>query len=303
MFQGVYFPAIYQSSTHRISILGSLGNATWYGFSGVATAVNNVGQVVGYSYLDGVNRHAFMYQDGKMTDLGSFGGYSAALDINDRGVAVGFASDSVTGTMVAAKWARGAITPVCGNRESTAYRINQQGQMVGEVLTLNAFHAFLFQDEALRDLGTLRTGGNSTAYGINQRGQVVDTADVISSIDRILDPGTGQIIYRTNYEDHAFVCHDGAIVDLNSVIRTNSGWVLSYAFDINGAGVVVGWGLLDGEWRGYLLAPIRDEWQRWEGSHHPGSFHRDLRGRPPLPIERWWLDWQASHWPHKQQRQ
>src|SRR5436190_8436035 len=88
---GVYYPAIYDDDT-GITILGSLGTPTWYGFSGTATSVNNRGQAVGYSYIDGETRHAFLYSDGVMTDLGSTGGYSAALGINDSGQAAGFSA-------------------------------------------------------------------------------------------------------------------------------------------------------------------------------------------------------------------
>jgi probable HAF family extracellular repeat protein len=87
---GVYMPALYDSRTGRITTLGSLGGVTAFGFSGVATAINDEGQAVGYSYLDDVNHHAFVYSDGLIMDLGSLGGDSAALDINDSGEVVGF---------------------------------------------------------------------------------------------------------------------------------------------------------------------------------------------------------------------
>jgi uncharacterized membrane protein len=167
---------------------------------------------------------------------------------------------------------------------------------VGEVLNQQyCFHAFLSQDGTSRDLGTLRTGRNSTAYGINRRGQIVGTGDVISSIDRIVDPFTGRVTYRTNYEDHAFLYDGRTMLDLNSLIQTNSGWTLSYAFDINEAGVVVGWGQLDGEWHGYLLVPVKNEGRRWGASNRPPTPHRRQSQRLPLPHERWWMDWEASH--------
>ena len=66
-------------------MLGSFGGVIGGMFNGEALSVNNRGQVVGYWYLDSLNRHAFLYSDGVMTDLGSFGGYSAALAINSFG--------------------------------------------------------------------------------------------------------------------------------------------------------------------------------------------------------------------------
>ena len=67
-----------------------------------------------------------------MTDLGTLGGVSTAEDINERGQVVG--------------------------RSTLAKR--------GE------FHAFLWEDGTMTDLGTL-SGLSSQAYGINDRGQVV----------------------------------------------------------------------------------------------------------------------------------
>jgi probable HAF family extracellular repeat protein len=57
---GVYSPAIFDSRT-GITLLGSLGGVTSYGFNGVATSINNRGDAVGYSYIDSINRHAFLY--------------------------------------------------------------------------------------------------------------------------------------------------------------------------------------------------------------------------------------------------
>jgi probable HAF family extracellular repeat protein len=66
--------------------LGSLG-----GGSAVAAALNERGQVVGVSTTKGGARHAFIWQDRTMTDLGTIGGRkdSAAVAVNERGEIVG----------------------------------------------------------------------------------------------------------------------------------------------------------------------------------------------------------------------
>jgi probable HAF family extracellular repeat protein len=91
---GIYSSAMYHIKASEIIIFGSLGGVTSYGFNGVATSSNNLGEAVGYCYLDNMNRHAFLYENGVMSDIGSFGGYSCALAINDSGMIVGFASDT-----------------------------------------------------------------------------------------------------------------------------------------------------------------------------------------------------------------
>ena len=67
--------------------LGTLG-----GSSSEAMAVNNHGDVVGWSDVTGdVGQQAFLDHDGTMTDLGTLGGYaSAATAINDKGQVVGW---------------------------------------------------------------------------------------------------------------------------------------------------------------------------------------------------------------------
>jgi probable HAF family extracellular repeat protein len=292
MVSGVYYPAIYDSRSHALTILGCLSDANFWGFSGVATAVNNLGQAVGYSYVDSLNRHAFIFEDGAMTDLGSFGGYSAAVDINEAGVVVGFASDSVTGVAVATKWDNEGITAICGSRESQASGINDRGQIVGDVLEGGAFRAFVYNKGTVTRLGVLPTGLNSYGYNINNRGQVVGTADVISSIDRWWDPILGQFVYSTNYTYHGFLCDKGVMVDLNTLIPANSGWELNYATDINESGHIVGYGLLDGDFHGYLLtsgAPLfRVPPPRSRGRHlgrgptpHTVRLYEQMPGRGP----------------------
>src|SRR2546429_6713778 len=72
--------------------LGTLPADTMSG----ASAVNEAGQVVGWSqgsYPDPI--HAFLWENGTMTDLGTLGGSTAqAYDINDKGQGVGVGSSS-----------------------------------------------------------------------------------------------------------------------------------------------------------------------------------------------------------------
>ena len=66
--------------------LGTLG-----GFLSIGYGINNVGQVIGYSFLTGdLQHHAFLYSGGSMLDLGALGGsQSIGYGINDVGEAVG----------------------------------------------------------------------------------------------------------------------------------------------------------------------------------------------------------------------
>jgi probable HAF family extracellular repeat protein len=68
--------------------LGTLGGASSGSF-----AINERGQVVGASGVQGGKEHAFVWDNGHMSDLGTLSGNDArAVDINDQGVIVGSAT-------------------------------------------------------------------------------------------------------------------------------------------------------------------------------------------------------------------
>jgi len=240
-----YYPAIYDRQTKQTTTLGSLGSTS--GFTGVATAINNSGEAVGISYLSSGVRHGFVYRNGAMSDLGSLGGYSGALAINSAGVAAGFSSDSPNGFQRAVIWANNSILDISNGFESQARGINDFGSVVGETMTPSGNQeAFRWSNGASEILGTLAPGRSSEAFSINNQGDIVGTAEAISSITFETNPITGVITIVTNYQNHAFLYSNGLMIDLNSMISTNSGWELYYAFGINNSDQIVGWGSMDG---------------------------------------------------------
>jgi probable HAF family extracellular repeat protein len=254
MVDDTYYPAIYDRQNGQTTTLGSLGSTS--GFTGVATAINDSGVAVGISHLSSGVRHGFIYRNGAMSDLGSLGGYSGALAINRAGTAVGFSSDSPNGFQRAVIWANNSIQDISNGFESQARGINDFGQVVGETMTLTGNdEAFLWNNGTSENLGTLTPGRNSEAFSINNEGNVVGTAEVIFSLTFETNPITGQITITTNYHNHAFLYSNGSMMDLNSVISTNSGWELYYAFGINNSDQILGWGSMDGgeHFRSFIL--------------------------------------------------
>jgi probable HAF family extracellular repeat protein len=69
------------------TVLGTLGG----GFART-DAINNDGQVIGYSLTSGGYHHATLWNDVEAIDLGSFGSHSYALGINSDGDVVGQAN-------------------------------------------------------------------------------------------------------------------------------------------------------------------------------------------------------------------
>jgi len=110
----------------------------------IAQRINRKGQVVGSSECGG-ERHAFLWQDGKMLDLGTLGGNNSdAQDINDHEQVVGYSG--IGGKNHAFLWQDGKMFDLgtMGGTASRAYAINNRGQVVGRVeIVQNVFKAFL----------------------------------------------------------------------------------------------------------------------------------------------------------------
>lgn len=161
--------------------LGTLG-----GTFGQAWALNNRGQVVGYSGLPGDSaNHAFLWDHtGGMQDLGTLGGGTGGADaINDAGDIVGGDSraDGSAGSFL---WRHGVMTDlgtVAGsNSGSQALGINSRRQIVGNLLdnvSGNEIGGFLWEDGGpMVDLSTLIPPNPDLqldhAFQINDRGEI-----------------------------------------------------------------------------------------------------------------------------------
>ena len=265
---GVYSPAILDSRSGQLTLLGSLGGIT-SGFSGVATAISNLGDAVGYSYIDANERHAFLYFNGQMTDIGSFGGYSAAFDVNDRGTIVGFSSTTPSGSSQAFVYSSGVMTnidPFGFAGESYARGVNNLSDVVGQFLIQDrtAHHAFLYREGIFYDIG-FSASPETVAFAINDQGQVVGTT-LVPYEDNCFDPSGGGYRLCTRYTQHAFLYQAERRADLNTLIPANSGWELAWAFDINSHGQIVGYGLVDGKFRAFLLTPANSGEQCKKGA-------------------------------------
>ncbi len=207
-----------QAETHWVvSDLGTLG-----GMTSRAVAINERGQVVGYSAIATKDekgnpiQHAFMWQNGSMTDLGALPGkkWSKAVAINDRGQVIGQSGER------AFFWGNGKMTDLGalpGAKHCRAFAINDPGQVVGRS-GRNWGHAFLWQHGQMTDLGTLPGGHKSKALAINKRGQIIGWS--------------GTALRKT----HAFLWERGTMRDLGTLPGTPT----STADAINDRGQVAG---------------------------------------------------------------
>jgi probable HAF family extracellular repeat protein len=141
------------------------------------------------SALDLAGRHAFLYQNGKLSDLHpavSFGGvWSEALGINDQGDIVG-ASETAAGDCYHSFLFRASDHTVidlhsivqAGRCSSRANAVNGKGEIVGSRMSgRGAFRAFLYSNGEAADLNRLIPPNSGwvlqTATGINDQGQIV----------------------------------------------------------------------------------------------------------------------------------
>jgi probable HAF family extracellular repeat protein len=236
-----------------IKDLGTLGGRYSFAFG-----INDHGQVVGQSLAhNGTDIHAFLYQDGVMTDLGPAGQYNSARGINNAGQIAAYAiidrqryfplvykdgvindigvsgysyginhAGHVIGTLSPAEGGGafvhkdGVTTKLgtLGGSYSNAFGINKAGDIVGNSeISGGSFHAYVYRDRRMIDLGTLG-GSYSIAFGINDKGRIV-----------------GGSATNNDKSSHAFLYDETGMHDLGTL-----GGTFGVASGINNAGQIVG---------------------------------------------------------------
>jgi probable HAF family extracellular repeat protein len=164
-------------------------------------------------------------------------GHAFAFGLNNRGQVVGRASLS-SGETHAVLWDQGQLIDLGtlpGGTYSEAYAINDAGQVVGwsmtDQSTCTAFdgcwHAFLWENGTMIDLGGLDPRFQSYAYSINGRGQISGTSATAD--------------YPFGYF-RAVTWLQGELLDLGLPDSATD----AFALGINAAGTAVGAANIDG---------------------------------------------------------
>jgi probable HAF family extracellular repeat protein len=193
-------------SNYEAIDIGTLGgNNAW------PNDVNDFGQIVGSSLTASGARHAFLWENGVMRDLGTMGHVaSEAQRINNAGVISGTVwservDDCGYGTS-AAVWRQGTGAILEGhgvNGPISAVTTNEAGDFVWRVCGHEDPYAWVSRDNTWRMLGSLTPSStHAAAQAINERGQVVGSAAAVY---------TGESPWP---RWHAFIWENGNMRDL-----------------------------------------------------------------------------------------
>ncbi|MCW3054138.1 MAG: extracellular repeat protein family [Chthonomonadales bacterium] len=199
-------PAI-TTLSYRITDIGALqdGNGeSW------AASINDSGQVVGGSNSKSGTTHAFLWQNGAMTDLDPVNrNASSARHICNSGLIAGSFSDSVRPHAVLWRNGRTEILDLPG-RESRAVGVNDAGQVAGTMGTGEPYdnNAFLWQDGRSTKIGSF------IAHSINAKGDVAGLETNPQFFTAVTyRQGAKQRLFTPEYEESAaFAINDQGVV-------------------------------------------------------------------------------------------
>lgn len=246
-----------------ITDIGTLGGA-----QSVASHINSRGQISGASQIAAPDPNgfvacggkpgaqivrAFIYEGGRMRDIGTLGGYDAfGNPINDRGQISGGA-DVTTSVNPATGypphhpflWTNGVMSDLgtLGGGFGFGEAINNYGVVVGMTTLAGEqhAHAFRWKNGVMSDLGVLNGDTDSAAGGIND-------AEVIVGVS------------FTSSTSRGFIVRSGVMTDLNTLISPAAGYTVAVANSVNDRGQISAQAVVKrtGDLHAIILTPMNN---------------------------------------------
>jgi probable HAF family extracellular repeat protein len=230
-----------------------------------AQFINNHGFIAGDSYNANGSILAVVWDSSRRIHLLPNlpnGSLSVAVCINDLGQLCGEAGPDANGDYPAVLWQNENAVPISlakpsGGGSAIADSVNNRGQIVGNFSFDSSadFLPCLWQDEngSLIELEVYGDDPQGVAYQVNNQGQIAGFS------------GQGLADVTTA---HSLLWENGTMIDLQTQVPADSGWLLEQALCINDRGQIGGFGWHNGQIRAYLLTPAEGCDGDVEGGQH-----------------------------------
>jgi probable HAF family extracellular repeat protein len=253
----------------------------------VGNAINASGDIAGYEGPSGSQRGYWFSSAGlQLIDPPAGATMTLGWGINDAGTVAGY-TNTTSGFRAFFREPSLPLQllPTLGST-TLGFAVNDNGQVAGmSVTAANVQHAFRWTPDGtpagtMEDLGELALNKASIANAIDAGGDVVGRALTAANqfhafrystsmvdIDTIGSTSSNALAVNGRFTVGTFTAADGArafvhtatdgMIDLNTRIPADSGWILRTATGVNDKGQIVGMGTLNGVQRAYRLsAPL-----------------------------------------------
>jgi len=262
--------------------LGDLG-----GPDAFAIFVSERGDIAGVSYTSAIPdptqtdcgqnippQDPFLWESGKMIDLGSLGGICGFVNgLNNSGQVIG--QSDLVGDLTAHPFLWDLKTTphlqdlgTLGGSFGFATALNDVGEVAGGANTQDdqELHAFFWRKGVMTDLGTIGDDTCSVVHSMNARGEVSGTSGDCAG----------------EFERHGFLWQPGgSMIDLNDFVPPGSELTVTDGETINDGGEIAGTGMLpNGDFHAIVLIPCNVEHGDSAGCQDSGQGLNTVQLRP-----------------------